>query len=789
VADPPEVAALEDTDGDGRADKRTRILGDFGHLDNGSLHGLIFGPDGLLYMTMGSPDGYRLARSDGTVLEGKSGALIRSRPDGSDPEVVARGFVNLVEVVFLPSGEVLGTDNWFSKPEGGIRDAIVDIAEGGLYPYLEDEGTRFPMTGLTLSAVTRFPAVALSGIALYRGTAFPAEMRGQLYCAQHNSRKVARHRLIRDGSTFRTEDFDFVESSDPDFHPSDVLEDLDGSLLVVDTGGWYVQHCPTGRIRRSMAPGGIYRVRWAGPPGPAHGASTEERPLLGDARLGDVLPGDEKGLIALLGSPSLAVRRAAAEALGRTRSKAGVRPLIALLGGDVDPHLEHTAVLAIERCGGLETLARELEWPDAHPRVQRAALVLLEVRAPDRLARGAVATRLASSDPALRRAASGIIARRADWIDEALGALRSLLARPELSAGDGRILEDLVHAFGSRPGETAELVARAIAGEEQATFAMRQVLLGAIGRLGKTEMPPAWIEALRRLLRDGPAELQLDAVLALRSSGCTDLDRELEALAASPEALPSLRLAALATAAPRLGEPSPAVFELLLARLSDATDPLSRLAAAEALVSLSPSRGQLERALPLWRADAVIPHGLFDDLRRQAVAAGVPGVPPARAVLGGEEARVRLAALEPLLAGGDAARGREVFLGSRAACSTCHRVGSEGDSVGPDLTKVGAIRAGRDLLESIVAPSSTFAQGYEPWAAVTSDGRTILGVIARQTDAVVTFRIASGAEAPVPRASIQAIERSETSIMPEGLDKLLSGRELQDLLAYLSSLR
>ena len=86
-------------------------------------------------------------------------------------------------------------------------------------------------------------------------------MHGNLFSAQHNARKVGRHILMRDGSTFRSEDHDFVSSDDPDFHPSDVLESADGSLLVVDTGGWYVQHCPTGKIRDSRVTGGIYRVR------------------------------------------------------------------------------------------------------------------------------------------------------------------------------------------------------------------------------------------------------------------------------------------------------------------------------------------------------------------------------------------------------------------------------------------------------------------------------------------------------------------------------------------------
>src|SRR5262249_56130891 len=125
VGDSAGLITLEDTDGDGQADKLTVLLSGFGHKDNGSLHGLIFGPDGLLYMTMGAPDGYQLKRPDGSLLQGRSGALLRCRPDGSHPEVLCRGFENLVEVVFTPRGAILGTDNWFQRPSGGNRDALV----------------------------------------------------------------------------------------------------------------------------------------------------------------------------------------------------------------------------------------------------------------------------------------------------------------------------------------------------------------------------------------------------------------------------------------------------------------------------------------------------------------------------------------------------------------------------------------------------------------------------------------------------------------------------------------
>ena len=95
---------------------------------------------------------------------------------------------------------------------------------------------------------------------------FRATCSAIFFTAQFNARKVVRHNLVTHGSTFRTRDQDFVTTDDPDFHPSDVLESADGSLIVIDTGSWYVQHCPTGRIRDVHAPGGIYRVRYAAAP-------------------------------------------------------------------------------------------------------------------------------------------------------------------------------------------------------------------------------------------------------------------------------------------------------------------------------------------------------------------------------------------------------------------------------------------------------------------------------------------------------------------------------------------
>lgn len=515
VADPPKLVTYEDANGDGWAEQRVEILGDFGHTDNGSLHGLRFGPDDRLYLTMGEPDGYRLTRADGTVLHGDSGALIRCRPDGTQPEVLCRGFINLVEVAFLPNGDAIGTDNWFTPPDGGLRDALVHLVEGGLYPYKPDSGTPYPITGEPLPAVTLFPACAPSGLESYRGAAFPPEMRGNLFSAQHNSRRVQRHLLMPEGSTYRAESFDFVTTDDPDFHPSDVLEDADGSLLVIDTGGWYVQHCPTGRIRNSRSPGGIHRVRFqharplADPwgrgiqwtrlstrqlvslledPRPAvrdaaqrrltakgnaavaplaeflSNASPDSRPasspsvgnsesparlsaqthaiwalagiateksravlrrlLLADEPVVVILAARalalqsdraaEPLLARLLPAASPGVQRAAAEALARCGSPRSLPALWqALVATTTDPFREHAIIFAIHMLADQLELERALDH--SHPRVQSAALRLLDQ--PPRLPIKPewVFARIASADEPVQQAALWVLKRHREW--------------------------------------------------------------------------------------------------------------------------------------------------------------------------------------------------------------------------------------------------------------------------------------------------------------------------------------------------------------------------------------
>ena len=267
VAAPPDLLRFQDTDNNGIADKREVVVTGWNMASNAaSLHGPFFGPDGMLYLTDGR-HGFNLKGVDGREFKGDASRIWRVKPDGTALDWLAGGgFDNPVELVFTPAGETIGTMTYFRDPENGERDALLHYVEGGVYPKPHAAAGEFKRTGDLMPVMTKFARIAPAGLARYRGVAFGAPYQGNLFSAQFNPHRVQRHILHREGASFRTEDSDFLTSTDPEFHPTDVIEDADGSLLVFDTGAWFIHGCPISRVAKPEIRGSIYRVRRIGAP-------------------------------------------------------------------------------------------------------------------------------------------------------------------------------------------------------------------------------------------------------------------------------------------------------------------------------------------------------------------------------------------------------------------------------------------------------------------------------------------------------------------------------------------
>jgi putative heme-binding domain-containing protein len=141
------------------------------------------------------------------------------------------------------------------------------------------------------------------------------------------------------------------------------------------------------------------------------------------------------------------------------------------------------------------------------------------------------------------------------------------------------------------------------------------------------------------------------------------------------------------------------------------------------------------------------------------------------------------------LESGDIRRGQQVFNDPKFTCSVCHAIGYAGGNLGPDLTTIGKIRTSRDLLESIVYPSASFVRSYEPYTVTTKSGEVLGGLLRKDTVEEIILAAGPGAETRIPRHNVAEMSPGNVSIMPQGLDGLMSKQELADLVAFLKGTR
>jgi cytochrome c oxidase cbb3-type subunit III len=146
---------------------------------------------------------------------------------------------------------------------------------------------------------------------------------------------------------------------------------------------------------------------------------------------------------------------------------------------------------------------------------------------------------------------------------------------------------------------------------------------------------------------------------------------------------------------------------------------------------------------------------------------------------------------------GDAAHGKELFYGS-ARCGTCHMVEGKGGRLGPDLTVAGSVRSADSLVDSVRNPSRRLAPGikeaakefpqeYETVTVTTPDGKKITGVTMNEDNFSLQMMDADEKIHLFEKDKLKSFEKSRESLMPPYDAKMLSDKDLNDLVAYLLS--
>jgi putative membrane-bound dehydrogenase-like protein len=906
VGAPPSIWKLTAVDGTGEAKQQLEWL-TAKTLTNcaNDIHGPYMGPDGWIYWCKGAFAEQTYTRPGKKPMVSRAAHIFRARPDGTGLEpVMTGGMDNPVHVVFTPGGERIFTTTFLQQPENGKRDGIIHAVYGGIYGKVHDVIDDHPHTSPDVMPVlVHLGPAAASGLCRYESDAFGPPYRDNLFATSFNLHKVTRHVLTEDGATFAATNEDFVVCDSVDFHPTDVIEDADGSLLVIDTGGWYKICCPTSQFAKPDVLGAIYRVKrvgaavpedarglkldWAGMDAKAIVALLDDsRPVVrkravaaladrgaapviaeavksaGSARarvnaiwaatriegpagraavragLNDADAtvrqaaahsasawldrGAVGGLIKLLDRSSAHNRRVAAEALGRIGDRTTVPRILAELAKGNDRVLDHSLTYALIEIGDAGGTKQGLL--SENTAVRRAAMIALDQMDNGAVPAEVVAGSLSATDPALRQTATWIASRHAEWG----AALADALAeRIGASQDDPQFVRQLGRL--ARSERISAMLASRL-NDPTTSTAQRRIVLGAMAESGLSPVPRNWLDALRRMLEaeDPRAVGDVTAILkklALKQNADGGIARALLGVAGNEKLPADVRLEALATIPGRLNEIDGKQFDFLISQLANDRPGQGQLLAAQAIGRGKLNSEQLAKLTavlvtvgpleidPLLTAfgqssDAQVGEKLVAALEgaRAGGALRADAVEKAVAKFGSEvkaraarivaklnpDAAAQQARLDQLLTtlpAGDVRRGQSLFNSAKAACYSCHQIGYVGGRVGPDLTRVGAIRTRRDLIESVVFPSASFVQSFEPTMVILTNGDRQYGIVHRNDASEVMVVTGPNQEVHVARKDVAEMRPGTVSVMPAGFADQLSQQELGDLVAFLGACR
>ena len=137
---------------------------------------------------------------------------------------------------------------------------------------------------------------------------------------------------------------------------------------------------------------------------------------------------------------------------------------------------------------------------------------------------------------------------------------------------------------------------------------------------------------------------------------------------------------------------------------------------------------------------------------------------------------------------GDRAAGEKLFWG-KGSCGQCHRVGTRGGAIGPDLSRAGSQRSLTYLRESVVKPDADVTDGYATIVVVTREGKKVEGVEKGYDNFSARLIDLSGNFHSFMKDDVRSVRREYRSLMPSNYERLFSAGEMDNLVAYLVSLR
>ncbi len=730
--------------------------------------------------------------------------------------------------------EVIAARYLERNPDLPVFSAMQQIPDHGaaakVYPITLHP--RFEM----LTEVGQFTSAC--GITFYRGSLFVAE-------PVHG---LAHQDLLEDaGATFVAKrahpDVEFLASTDAWFRPVNFYDGPDGALYVMDFYRLVIEHPEWMSTEAQKSPdltkgidrGRIYRIVPDGAPA--------AKPI----KLGSASNAE---LVEALGNPLIWWRRTAQRLLVDRKATDAAPALVRMVHENPSAVGRVHALWTLDGLGKLDVAEIQAGLADQTAGVRENAIILAEphlktapplahaliamAKDPDAKVRFQLLCTLGAVNSAEARAARDeLLARDVEdrWFQIAALSASSVEA-PRLYAkavaGEqetpGRVsfVRQAASVVGARhkPAEVQALLAK-VAGTASANAewwraaSLEGLALGLRGRAAEPGAFGAGQQMLLKLFGSTEPQIRRASLRLIEMSGLPanagPVLQHASAVAADRNADPDLRADSISV----LGIGGSEQQQELLRKLIDpaepdqvqaaavrafgkikgddtgkfllakwrALTPAARTEAASAMY-LEPSRVWL--LVNALKSGDVQPWTLSFTHRRRLIMNVDPAVRDAARPLLDESASERQKVVKEYEAAldlpADPARGREVY---KSICIKCHRFAGMGSQVGPDLVTV-QNRPKKSLLEDILMPNKTIAQGYEAYVVETTGG-ILDGVLGAQTPTTISLRHEDGKEDIIQRKDIRQMYVTNVSAMPGDLEKQISKQQMADLLEFLKT--
>ncbi len=844
----PDIWFCKDTDGDGRADERRKVLTGFRKYNvQAIINNPIWGFDHHLYVAGSSNGGSIHSPSESKVTAWRGDFRINPRTETFQPQSGSGRFGNafddwgnrficnirnpVIQVVL--DHESLARNPFFAAPK-----AMIDSAEAGdqlpifrispVEPWRDlrarqwtrdSSKQKLPRSELTGGGVF----TSASGLTIYRGDQFGEKYAGQAFLGEVANNVIHRQEMTRDGVVYRAQPADkgveFVASTDTWFRPVNLVNAPDGTLHVLDMYREYIEHpwsipddiherldLESGRDR-----GRIYRLV---PPN----FRVPAPPRLGSASTTE--------LVRTLDDPRAWWRETAQRLLLERSDKSAVDALETLVGSASARGRIHI----LWTLAGLDQLNESIVGTalnDPTSEIREQAIVLAAAM----LDRKSIASKLLSliqdSDARVRFRAAIAIGDLDS--DEACAALAELASRDgedpwiraAIFSSPSKRMRLMVQYYLKRIGAKAKGAqnvflreAMTILGAEGKAEVLAPLIqqIDSTGQPGAFEKEAFWQGLLGGLRRNNRTLRQI--FNDPKQASTQIVDRGLEK-ARNSATIPELSQSERMSAIDWISHDEFQVSEKVLTKLLDGYPPQAVQIALINAISRYREPEVAQLLLDRWRQytpkvresvfDAVMSRkerieALLDRIAKGEIAASTVDLVRKSQLLSYKDSAIQSRAKE-LLGDTTSTSRREVVNRYREAlslqgnrergqvhftkhCAACHRWQGQGVELGPNLETIREWDVDRILL-NVFDPHREVTGQYLSYSVLLKDGRTLSGMISDETATSLTIRQKDIVPQTVLLSEIEQISTSGQSLMPSGFEEVISLQDTADLLQLL----